>query len=72
MNTPIRVGVLGIGDMGSHHVKNLANEHIVGAKLAALMDPEVSRLQQIGKETGVSLLFEDSKSLLQHPEVDAC
>ena len=71
MNTPIRVGVLGIGDMGSHHVKNLANERIAGAKLAALMDPEVSRLQQIGKETGASLLFEDSKSLLQHPEVDA-
>ncbi len=71
MSEQIRVGVIGIGNMGSQHVENLANHRIVGARLRALMDPDVSRLRQVGEETGVSLLFEESQDLIRHPDIDA-
>ncbi len=71
MNSPVRIGVIGIGDMGTHHVENLARHRIPGARLAALMDPDVSRLRQVGAETGVSLLFEESRALTGHPDIDA-
>ncbi len=71
MSKRIRVGVMGVGNMGSVHVENLAKHRIVGAQLVALMDPDVDRLRQIGEETGVSLLFEESQPLVQSPEVDA-
>jgi predicted dehydrogenase len=46
----IRIGVIGIGNMGSIHAKNLFNNEIAEAELTALCDPIPERLQW-AKET---------------------
>jgi len=65
----LRVGVVGVGRMGSVHARHLAGS-VSGAKLVALADVDRSRLDALANELGVKG-FTDYREMFRSPEVDA-
>ena len=51
----VRVGVVGTGHLGSHHVKHFAN--INGAALVGIFDINKNRSKEVAKKTTFSLLL---------------
>ncbi|MHC5058131.1 MAG: Gfo/Idh/MocA family protein [Planctomycetota bacterium] len=68
----VRIGIVGIGGMGSHHAKYLIKDEVPGAKLTAVCDTDPKRLEWAAKELpeGVKR-FGDSNALIDSGEVDA-
>lgn len=66
----ISVGVIGAGDMGERHVRNLTGE-VAGAGVVALMAPGQDHLQSLAQRYGVRHTFNNARDLIDHPEVDA-
>jgi predicted dehydrogenase len=68
----IRIGIIGIGNMGSTHAKNIFNGEVPGAKLTAVCDINPTRLQW-AKETFQDkiLLFETPSALFEAGVIDA-
>jgi virulence factor len=62
----LRFGVVGLGVMGSHHVRIISS--LPGAKLAAVADVDFSKTEETGKRLGTKA-FVDYHKLL--PEVEA-
>lgn len=68
----VRFGVIGIGNMGSGHVQNLAAERIPGAELTAVCDLKPARLEWAKGICGDKVAyFEDSHALITSGLVDA-
>lgn len=68
----IKIGVIGIGNMGSSHAKRIANGDIKGMQLAAVADRKEKRREWAKKELpGDIKIYEDGEALLQDPELDA-
>ena len=68
----VRFGVIGIGNMGSGHVQNLAAGKIPGAELAAVCDIKPARLEWAKGICGDKIAyFEDSHALITSGLVDA-
>ncbi len=63
------VGVIGVGMMGGHHVRNLVL-HVHNAELLALADADQARLQGVADEYGVSHRFTNPQNLIDHPQID--
>ncbi|OPH55986.1 oxidoreductase [Paenibacillus ferrarius] len=67
-----RIGIVGLGNMGTAHAKYLIQNEVKGAKLTAVADPREERLQWARDEWGEQIkTFGDSKSLYRSGEVDA-
>ena len=64
------VGVIGVGLMGGHHVRNLAL-HVHNAELLALADANEDRLQGAADEYEVPYRFSNPQDLIDHPQIDA-
>ena len=64
MSVPIRIGVVGAGALGYHHVRLL--RAVAGATLVGFHDARADRAQQVATELGVRAF--DSVDAL----VDAC
>lgn len=61
----VRFGIIGVGNMGSSHAKNLFNGEIKNAVLGAICDLKESRRQWAKEKFGEDLpVFEDYKELL--------
>ena len=69
----VRFGVIGIGNMGSGHVQNLAAGKIPGAELTAVCDIKPARLEWAKGVCGDAPVsyFEDSHALITSGLVDA-
>ena len=52
----VRFGIVGVGNMGSSHVKSLGEGHIKRAELAAVCDIKPERLEKVRAEYGDKLL----------------
>jgi predicted dehydrogenase len=63
----VKLGIIGMGNMGNAHARSVAEGNIPGLKLAAVADHDKSRLEQW---TDVSR-FDDGSALIQSGEVDA-
>jgi predicted dehydrogenase len=63
----VRFGIIGIGNMGTHHTKYLLDKKVSGAELTALCDTDPARLSPFG---GVKH-FRDSRELIRSGLVDA-
>ncbi len=63
----VRIGIVGVGGMGSHHAGYLSTGEVKGAELAAVCDIEESKL---GRWDGVRD-FTDSRELIRSGLVDA-
>ncbi|MBC8062693.1 MAG: Gfo/Idh/MocA family oxidoreductase [Clostridiaceae bacterium] len=68
----VRIGIIGIGNMGSSHAKNLMEGKVPGAELIAVCDINPERLKWAKETFGDQvLLFEDSASLFFSKTIDA-
>lgn len=65
---PVRVGIVGLGHNGQAHAQ--AHQRLGGSELVALADRRPDRLQQAGRELGVSRLYQDD-AIYTDPEVEA-
>lgn len=65
----VRVGVVGVGIMGTDHAERLA-ARVAGASLAAVSDPDLARAGALADRLGVAA-FDDPLELVAAPEVDA-
>jgi len=65
----VRIGVIGVGGMGSSHCRS-ARERVEEVELAAVVDTDAERAQQIGEQFGVPW-FCHHKELLDKDLVDA-
>ena len=60
----VRVGVIGLGGMGSNHAGYLSRGEISGARLAAVCDVEPARLQNVSEKYGEDVQAFDSADAL--------
>lgn len=67
----IRIGIIGVGNMGSAHANCIGNGEIEGMVLAAVCDIDPKRTEMyIGNDSGVAV-YQDYRELLQSNDVDA-
>ena len=71
MDTTIRVGIIGIGNMGSAHASCVAEGKIKGMELAALCDTVAARQEYCRKTFPQATVYSDYQQLLQDTNVDA-
>ncbi len=68
----VRVGIIGLGGMGSNHAGYLSRGEIPGAKLAAVCDVDSSRLQHVQAKYGEGVqAFDSADALFASKCVDA-
>ncbi len=60
----VRVGIIGLGGMGSNHAGYLSRGEIPGARLAAVCDVEPARLQNVSEKYGEDVQAFDSADVL--------
>ena len=65
----LRIGVIGVGAMGSAHCRTIAGE-VAGAELAAVADADAARAAALAEELGARA-FEDPLELVRDGDVDA-
>jgi len=63
----IRIGIIGVGNMGTTHARNILDGEVPGLKLAALCDNNPSRLEAFPEVTH----FADAEAMIASPDVDA-
>ncbi|WP_395014745.1 Gfo/Idh/MocA family protein [Dongia sp.] len=66
----VRVGIIGVGVMGSDHARILATQ-VPGATIGAIYDADPARARSIADETGAAKVFADAVALIQDAAVDA-
>lgn len=70
--TQVRFGVVGIGNMGSGHVKNLWDKKVPGAVLTAVCDINPAKLEYAKSICGDGIdYFDDYKKMLASGKIDA-
>jgi predicted dehydrogenase len=68
----VKIGVIGIGNMGSKHVQMLNNGQIKGAELAAVCSSNESRIEWVKTNTkGDVKIFKDEESFFNESGIDA-
>ena len=68
----VRVGVIGLGGMGSNHAGYLSRGEIPGARLAAVCDVEPARLQNVSEKYGKDVqAFDSADALFEAKCIDA-
>ena len=70
MSDTVNVGIVGAGGMGGRHARNL-NDEVAAANVAAIMDVDTARAQQMADRCGGATLYSDANELIAAPEVDA-
>jgi myo-inositol 2-dehydrogenase/D-chiro-inositol 1-dehydrogenase len=66
----VRVGVIGVGNIGQQHVRNLTHA-VSGAQIVALSDVEVSRAESVASGLSGARVFPRARDLIRAGEVDA-
>lgn len=69
--TEVRVGIIGLGNMGTAHATALQGGKIKGARLTAVCDPRKDRLDWIKEEFGSQVqCFESADDFFDHADID--
>jgi myo-inositol 2-dehydrogenase/D-chiro-inositol 1-dehydrogenase len=66
----VRVGIIGVGVMGSDHARIFATQ-VPGAAIQAIYDADQTRAKTIADETGAAKVFADAVALIRDAAVDA-
>ncbi len=66
----IAVGVIGTGDMGGRHARNI-HAAVFGARLAGLFDADAGRAKAVADDCGGARVFDDAQALICDRGVDA-
>ena len=69
MSDTVNIGVIGAGGMGGRHAVNLTDE-IGSARVAAIMDVDAARAQEVAARCGGSKVYADAEALIADPDVD--
>lgn len=73
MNKKIRLGIIGVGNMGSAHAKSIAEGKCPEFELTAVADVKPQRLEWIKNEiSDGAALFDNAEEMLDSGLVDAC
>ena len=67
----VRIGVIGVGNMGTSHAKNIASGKVENAKLTAVCDANPARLAWFKANMPDVKVFENEDQLMDSKEVDA-
>ena len=68
----VRIGVIGIGNMGTSHARNIKSGNVQGAELTAVCDINPDRLMWAKDALGESVaLFDNSDAMIESGLVDA-
>ena len=70
MSRKVNIAVIGIGRMGSVHVRNLVRL-IPEANLVAICDIRLEVAQAVAQECGIQRVVQDYHELLDDPEIEA-
>ncbi|WP_182173497.1 Gfo/Idh/MocA family oxidoreductase [Flaviflexus equikiangi] len=70
MLNELRVGIVGLGVMGSDHARNLA-AGVRGAALVAVSDADRPRAESIAAELGAAHVFDNGLDMIGSGEIDA-
>jgi len=66
-SAPVRLGVVGVGNMGGYHARMVLAGNIPGCVLAAVCDSEAGKLKGYGE----AAVFTDSSEMIQSGKIDA-
>lgn len=67
----VRIGIIGIGNMGSHHGKYLMEEGVPNAKLAAVSDLNPARIKRVRENWGEGIrVFDKAEEMITAGCVD--
>jgi predicted dehydrogenase len=69
MGKAIRIGVIGTGMIGKHHIT--AYKKVPDAKVVAVADVNVAEARRVAKEHGIPKVFADFRKLLAARDIDA-
>ena len=67
----VRVGIIGIGNMGSGHAKNIVAGKVPGMTLAAVCDVNPKRLEWAKENCPDAEQFDDAIKMLDSGKIDA-
>ncbi|BBI26323.1 Gfo/Idh/MocA family oxidoreductase [Enterococcus faecium] len=68
----VKIGIVGVGNIGSFHMRNVLGGELKNAELVALCDSNPEKLDRIQEQYGDQFkLYDDVDNLLADPEVDA-
>lgn len=67
----IKVGIIGIGNMGSSHLKNIANGNIIGMTVTAVCDINREKTNSAKEKCPKLEVFEDYREFLKKADIDA-
>ncbi len=67
MSTPLRVGVVGCGNISGIYFKNLSHFH--STQIVACSDLDTGRADEASRQYGIPLVL-TTKELLEHPDID--
>ena len=67
---PIRIGVIGIGIMGSDHIETIAAS-ISGAEISCIADIDIKRAEMMASRVSGAKALPSAESLIESPDVDA-
>lgn len=68
---PVRFGIIGYGNMGSHHARSMASGLVAGAQLAAICDTNPEQLQKARDAHPETPGFASHRQLLESGSCDA-
>ena len=71
MDATVRVGVIGVGNMGSAHAACVADRKISGMTLAAICDTATEKMEYCRKHLPEVALYTDWKAMLRDDSIDA-
>jgi myo-inositol 2-dehydrogenase/D-chiro-inositol 1-dehydrogenase len=66
----VKLGIIGIGEIGTVHAKNIVRE-ISGAELTAVADLQVERARDCARSLGVAKFYSSAEELLADRDVEA-
>ena len=69
MTDKIRIGCIGVGQIGKKHLENYAK--VPGAEMVAIADVDAGELERVGKVYGIPHRYTDFRKLLEHDDIDA-
>ncbi|MGD9518639.1 MAG: Gfo/Idh/MocA family protein [Armatimonadota bacterium] len=69
MADTVKVGIIGVGQIGKHHVDNYSK--IPGAEIVAIADINQEEARRVAESIGVTHVFNDFRDLLAMDEVQA-
>ena len=67
----VKIGIIGIGNMGYTHAKNIFDGKINRLKLAAVCDIDVNKLNKAKEDFPGVLTFDNAETLINSKTVDA-